>query len=613
MHLRRERKKLKSGTRTYLSVAHSVVERPEGKPPRPKPVVLMNLGNEADLDPGMVKGIIGVLHRYVEERLAKEGKAKTPLEAAEAVAEELGPKASGLQRLLSKSLGLRPILEAVWKDLKLGATLRLFQREHKIKFAFERLIFGLVWNRLVDPKSKLAANEWLKDEAYFPEGEGLKVQHYYRALDILERYGEPLQARLLEAFRRVLPEADWQTLGTDTTSTYVESSLNDEDRAEIAEEWRKHDKRPEKTPEPVWPRPQVVNDPPLRMQGHSKDERPRSPQVVIGVVTNRDGLVLYHKVFPGNRADGQAALDLVDDFEDLVSLAGKTWIGDSGMGTNPVLAELDARRGLDRVSAQSLRRKFIRRRVLGAAGRYREHPTRKGWSYRVVEVSAAESPHGRAEQWIVTRNDRDRKRRLGLLEKHVARVEKALAIDDRLDGKVKGVFSIVSNKGLKKFVKRLKSDRGRYRLNKKRIREERRTAGLAAICATNTERSPVDVIADYRSLWKTEASFRTFKGPVGLRPMYHRASRRIRAHVLLCAISVNVMLYLEKKLGQRFSAIKKAWATSTACLMTRGNQTWWQREVHTAAQAAMLEKLGARPGPEIWNAKRTVGAGVCMT
>src|SRR5205814_8185133 len=127
---------------------------------------------------------------------------------------------------------------------------------------------------------------------------------------LLQKYGEDLQARLLGALRRALPEADWETIGTDTTSTYVGSSVNDEDRAAIAEEWAKHDARPEKVPEPAWKRPQVVNDPPFRMQGHSKDERPRSPQVLIGVITNKDGLVLYHKVRAGNQNDGRVALEL---------------------------------------------------------------------------------------------------------------------------------------------------------------------------------------------------------------------------------------------------------------------------------------------------------------
>ena len=36
MYLRRERKMFKSGTRTYLSVAHNVVDKPAGKLARAK-------------------------------------------------------------------------------------------------------------------------------------------------------------------------------------------------------------------------------------------------------------------------------------------------------------------------------------------------------------------------------------------------------------------------------------------------------------------------------------------------------------------------------------------------------------------------------------------------
>ena len=49
------------------------------------------------------------------------------------------------------------------------------------------------------------------------------------------------------------------------------------------------------------------------MQGHSKDERPRSPQVVIGFLANRDGLILFHEVHAGNKDDGHIALEQWDD------------------------------------------------------------------------------------------------------------------------------------------------------------------------------------------------------------------------------------------------------------------------------------------------------------
>lgn len=99
-HARQRDRSLSAPPGTY--VAHNVHDQSEGKPARAKPVFLMNLGNEADLDPAMVNGIVGVLQRYVSERMAKEGGGASKLEAAQAVAEELGPKAgSTLGRVLS--------------------------------------------------------------------------------------------------------------------------------------------------------------------------------------------------------------------------------------------------------------------------------------------------------------------------------------------------------------------------------------------------------------------------------------------------------------------------------------------------------------------------------
>jgi hypothetical protein len=602
VHVRRERKELKPGTRTYVSVVHNVTEKPEEGKPRAKPVTLLNLGREDELEPTMVEGVIGTLRRYLEKRRAAAAPEQPVAETAAGIAAEIAPRAAMLRKLCSRHLGLKPLLEAAWRDLKLGATLRLFQTEHQVKFAFERVIFGLVWNRLVDPRSKMAANDWLKDEAYFPEGKKLELQHFYRALDILETHATDLQIRMLEALRRALPEADWNTLLTDTTTTYVDSSLNDEDHAAIAEMWNQHDANPTKVPEPAWPRPQVVNEPPLRMQGKSKDERPRSPQVKIGFLTNPDGIVLYHRVAPGNQADGPAALDLVEDFERIVPMEGKRWVGDSGMGTQPVLDELDNRDDMDRTSAQRLRQNKFLDGILSRKGRYRRHPKKAGWSYRVVKVSKEESPHGRAEQWIVTRNNRDRARRLLLLDKHVARVKDALAADDRIDGRVNGVRKVLENPTLRSLVKRTKGDRARYVLNKKNLNRERRLAGLAAICATGADRDPLQAITEYRQLLKTEDAFKTFKGTIRLRPMYHRASHRIRAHVLVCVIALNVIRYLEKRLDESFADIKKAWATSTASLMERDGTNCWMRDAHDERQTAMLAKLGVRAKPEVWKA-----------
>jgi len=53
---------------------------------------------------------------------------------------------------------------------------------------------------------------------------------------------------------------------------------DDVERAEREERWAANDAG--EGPEPTRPRPQVVNEPPLRLHGHSRDKRPDLAQVV---------------------------------------------------------------------------------------------------------------------------------------------------------------------------------------------------------------------------------------------------------------------------------------------------------------------------------------------
>ena len=60
----------------------------------------------------------------------------------------------------------------------------------------------------------------------------------------------------------------------------------------------------------------------------------------------------------------------------------------------------------------------------------------------------------------------------------------------------------------------------------------------------------------YRSLWKIEELFRINKHTLKMRPIYHRLSRRIRAHILICFLAYTVLRHTEivlKKAGLHFS------------------------------------------------------------
>ena len=154
----------------------------------------------------------------------------------------------------------------------------------------------MVINRLVAPRSKLAITRWLK-RVYLPQWEGkeLSVQHFYRALDVLHQAAEAIEEDLFFE-QRSLFEPGLDVVFYDVTSTYFEG------RGPEGAEF-----------------------------GYSRDGHPDRRQIVIGLLVNRDGLPLGHKVFPGNAADAATVPEVLDDLRRRFGIERVIFVGDRGM------------------------------------------------------------------------------------------------------------------------------------------------------------------------------------------------------------------------------------------------------------------------------------------
>lgn len=175
------------------------------------------------------------LDRYLQNRF---GRTPPRREQAEVAAQEVKVKAPALRILASRSYGMRVIVEQVRKDLGFAKAISSVERRRAISFCLERVVFAMVLNRLVDPCSKRACNEWIENEARFPEADGLDVQHFYRALDIFYEYEEEVFDAIGRSARENVPDDELKTLLFDTTTSYVESDYDDQERKQIAEGWR---------------------------------------------------------------------------------------------------------------------------------------------------------------------------------------------------------------------------------------------------------------------------------------------------------------------------------------------------------------------------------------
>ena len=85
-----------------------------------------------------------------------------------------------------------------------------------------------------------------------------------------------------------------------------------------------------------------------------------------------------------------------------------------------------------------------------------------------------------------------------------------------------------------------------------KIQQDKRFDGLKGflINASNTAQA-VEIIGQYRNLWKVEKAFRMSKNDLKERPVFHQNLKRIKSHLLLCFVALLVMKETEKILNSR--------------------------------------------------------------
>ena len=116
-------------------------------------------------------------------------------------------------------------------------------------------------------------------------------------------------------------------------------------------------------------------------------------------------------------------------------------------------------------------------------------------------------------------------------------------------------------------------------LNEKRIEILKKLAGRFLI-VTNTDLNEDEVVSAYKEQWEIERSFRTIKSFLEIRPVYHRKSERVRAHVFVCVLSLLLSRIMEKLTGRTIDSISSSLNYLDVVPVTVGN-----REVYISSES----------------------------
>ena len=196
----------------------------------------------------------------------------------------------------------------------------------------------MVANRALAPDSKLAVEEWAKEDVFLDGGEQIQVQHLYRAMDFLLDNEESIQHEVFWSVANLL-NLEVDVIFFDTTSTYFEIDHNDEDN--------------------------------LKQYGYSKDKRGDLPQIVIGLAVTKEGIPIRSWVFPGNTPDGKTVDQIQKDLTGW-RLGRVVWVMDRGMSSEANRVMLQ-RAGGHSILGEKLRsKKEVNRMALSHKGRYQK-------------------------------------------------------------------------------------------------------------------------------------------------------------------------------------------------------------------------------------------------
>jgi len=439
-----------------------------------------------------------------------------------------------------------PVLavRALFAELGLWQILDEFNDQDRDKVPFADRVFVLVANRLICPASEHGLARWLETDfvcdrlgrRFLPQWKAWKrvrvdfqqLHAWYRTLDRLQRAKNAIEVKLYQQLRDLFSIKP-DLIFYDITSTYFEG-IGPEDLA-------KH--------------------------GHSRDQKRRNVQVIVGVVMVA-GWPITHHVWAGNRRDCTTVLEVLRDLKERFDFQRVVFVGDRGMVSEANLQEvIDAGQGY----------------LLGV--RRRRNPALSGWLEKLrarqwidcpVGITASEQatpPRTRVQEvpsgeegkrvFVIDSEERqayERRLRERSMEQVRWRLEKLRKRVAQGQLKKPEAIGAAAARALSRHhgdrYYRWQLTRGVFTFKEHplRLRREKQLEGKYVLMTSEKNFTAKDAVQQYKELMELERGFRSLKDVLQMRPIYHRVEPRVKAHIFVAALALLLQRLLERRLSQ---------------------------------------------------------------
>lgn len=475
--------------------------------------------------------------------------------------EKATPETSKASAIGAWDWGPMLVARHFWQQLGVESIIESATKKGRDGPAIADQALALVTNRLCEPTSEHGMARWLETDfvcdrfgkRWLPQWredeerlaskrprvrvKDSQLRQWYRTLDRLIIHKKEIEKELFLRLRNLF-SLNVDLVFYDLTSTYFEG-----------------------------------NGPSIAKHGHSRDEKPRNRQVLVGLVMI-DGWPIAHHLFEGNKRDSSTVQSVLKDIQNRFGLRRVVFVGDRGMVTSDNIELLRSRKQGYVVGLNRRRRPEVLRYLERATGPWLECPVgitageKTQPPKTLVQEVASEKAGVRV---FVVHSDERLDYERGEREKSMQRVGEQLeALKQRVaQGKLKAPERIgaaaarilAHNHGSRYYDWELKDGQFRFFEHPIYFKQEKALEGKYLIQSEESNLSAIEAVAIYKDLSEVERAFSGLKDVIEMRPIYHQKAHRTEAHIFVASLAFLLDRALEKKLksaGMDISS-KEAW------------------------------------------------------
>lgn len=525
-------KVIRRGNKEYRYLQLVQNQRVEG---RVQQKVLFTLGRVENIDPNQVDRIVAAFGKYTQHAQVLRHIEELHLHNA-------------------RNWGDIWVLSRLWEEVGFTQIFADILQSRQFEIDIERAIRATVFNRCLDPCSKLATHEWVQQEVAFPGADDIALHHIYRGLDFLHQEQGSWEAALYNR------EMDLFTL--DVSLVFYDTTL--------VSVYGEH---PESLAQPS-----------------RRSRRTHLKELLIGLVLSRDGLPLAHEVLAGNTMDVSTVQEVTQRLQERFGIRRCIFVGDAGMLSQANLEHLEGQEYQYIMGTPLRKLKEVREQVLATPGRY----SSLAENLRIKHVQL----NGR--RYILCHNPKEEARDAALREAFLESLEAEVA---SLEGKqeTQEYRDLLAHRKKRGYLRVLKD--GTLRINRTKARQEARYDGKHVL-RTNTELTGAEVAESYRSLKRIEQSFHSLKSIEEVAPVYHWTDERVRGHVAACVLGHWLERLMERKL--RDGGYSESVSTAlrelgrVKSVEVELNEQWFRFRTEASPEVtSILKTLGYRLPPRV--------------